>query len=97
MCLQSSEVYQIFNNFVDYAGVSLLKVGGRMVYSTCSMNPVENEAVVAEVNVSIVFYTYESSKEGSVGLLHLLKDFCAQRLPYISSNICTLLPAYRKL
>lgn len=27
----------------------LLKVGGRMVYSTCSFNPVEDEAVVAEV------------------------------------------------
>jgi multisite-specific tRNA:(cytosine-C5)-methyltransferase len=30
-------------------GLSLLKVGGKMIYSTCSMNPVEDEAVVAEV------------------------------------------------
>ena len=27
----------------------LLRVGGRLVYSTCTFNPVEDEAVVAEV------------------------------------------------
>lgn len=30
-------------------GVALLRVGGTMCFSTCSLNPIENEAVVAEV------------------------------------------------
>ena len=31
----------------------MLKRGGVMTYSTCSMNPLENEAVVAEVTLTL--------------------------------------------
>jgi hypothetical protein len=35
-------------------GAELLRVGGRMVYSTCTFNPVEDEAVVAEVRRAVL-------------------------------------------
>ena len=30
-------------------GLDILEVGGRLVYSTCSFNPIEDEAVLANV------------------------------------------------
>ncbi|KAK7259959.1 hypothetical protein RIF29_25597 [Crotalaria pallida] len=38
----------------EHQGLSLLKVDEKMVYSTCSMNPMENEVVVAEMLENLV-------------------------------------------
>ena len=47
----SKESYSLHNLQLQILkrGIGLLKVGGEIVYSTCSLNPIENEAVVAQV------------------------------------------------
>lgn len=52
-----------------FRGLQLLKKGGRLVYSTCSMNPVENEAVVA------------SAIESCGGISKVRLVDCSDRLP----------------
>ena len=47
--VQSGNGLHKLQSMILYRGCELLKIGGRIVYSTCSMNPIENEAVVAEI------------------------------------------------
>jgi len=55
-------------------GLDLLRVGGRLVYSTCSFNPVEDEAVVAAAlrrygqSVELVSLPALEGLHGSIGL-----------------------------
>lgn len=59
--------------------LQMLKVGGRVVYSTCSMNPVENEAVIA------------SAIDRSGGLSKVQVVNCSDALPLLSrrEGICS--------
>ena len=42
------ELHEVQSSILERA-LDLLAPGGRMVYSTCSLNPLEDEAVIANV------------------------------------------------
>ena len=58
----------------------LLKVGGRMVYSTCAFNPIEDEAVVSQLlreskgtSLSLLHYTVFAASQAFHGVLRSLE------------------------
>lgn len=75
-CLCSPDSVQ---NRVLQRGLELLAVGGRLVYSTCSFNPIENEAVIAHMinkcegelicHVTSIFFRYFSENSLATRLL----------------------------
>lgn len=70
-------------------GAEMLAVGGKMVYSTCSLNPVENEAVLHR----LLLETGDSMrlvdcKDLVPGLIHSNGKFSNQT---VINNICTFL------
>jgi len=62
-------------------GARLTKVGGYMCYSTCSMNPIENEAVVAELLrlADGAIHLVDRRKEGGVKGEGMLDSFWARK------------------
>ena len=74
----------------------MLKIGGRLVYSTCTFNPIEDEAVVAEVNAGNTMSCFNCSGRVTVSITprHVSNISCVLFAEYLAQalapSMCTL-------
>uniref|UniRef100_A0A8C2X5N3 tRNA (cytosine(34)-C(5))-methyltransferase n=1 Tax=Cyclopterus lumpus TaxID=8103 RepID=A0A8C2X5N3_CYCLU len=77
----TQEFMQLLQLRIAVRGVEQLAVGGRMVYSTCSLNPIEDEAVIAalleksEGNNHTHTHTHTHTLPGSCNLSNIFWTF----------------------
>jgi 16S rRNA (cytosine967-C5)-methyltransferase len=73
--------FHALQTFLLRSALQQLAPGGRLVYSTCSMEPEENEHVVEEVLSSASGFQFETTSEAARGLKYkLLQGFQAESL-----------------